>query len=496
MKLTVSLDSVLGSIDGDVYVIDREFRLCWVSAGLKKMTPGPETLHSLCYSTLWGNKRPCENCPASKAVRSRQMERAEVSLGANGKSRVLNVTSAALKPNSKTVQYTVQTIRDITDAKKNQKELAQLSALYKAIVEHAPIAISTVDKNGVFTSLNPAMAKSMGISEDEARRIIGFRWLENPYTIKSGLIDHIKRGLEGESISVKEFPFISYRGDKNIFLDFQIIPMKARNNRGDGLLVIVEETTEKVNTRARLIEETRMATIAKLAMGVAHGLNNPLASIAAYCDLTAQALRSFNRDSVASQGLEEIEDFMRVIDHEAFRCKQIINSLFKLGSNRNIENEDIDLAMVVDEILALMNIDMKKIIVDKHFPKSLPYVYGDLSMVKQVLWNIITNAIDALEHRNNGKIRLTAKRHSGQHVLLTIADNGPGIPESVVNRIFQPFFTTKPADKGTGLGLSLARDFIEKMNGHIEVHSKKSKGTTFRVVLPILNQKTSIKEEA
>lgn len=421
------------------------------------------------------------------------MERAEVTLEVDGKSRILSVTSSPLKSRAETVQYTVQTVKDITAAKERQNELIQLSALYKAIVEHAPTCISTVDKDGIFTSLNPAMATAMGLSEKEARGIIGFKWLENPYTVKSGLSNYIKRGLEGESVSVQEFPFVTYKGDKNIFLDFRIIPMKERDNRVEGLLVIVEETTEKVNTRARLIEETRMSTIAKLAMGVAHGLNNPLASIAAYCDLTAEAFRSLNRDSISMDELDEVEDYMRVIDHETFRCKQIVNSLFKLGSKQNIENEEIDLAMVLDEILALMDIDTKNVRVNRRFPKGLPYVYGDLTMVKQALWNIITNAIDALENRRDGEIRLTAQRHDGQSVLLTISDNGPGIPEAVVSKIFQPFYTTKPADKGMGLGLSLVHDFIEKMNGRIEVRSRQGKGTIFRVILPTTNQKKASK---
>jgi PAS domain S-box-containing protein len=481
------LTRLINTFEGDVYVVDKTFRLVWMSTDLEnKMRNNGvfEAIGKYCYSALWDNEKPCENCPVFRAVETGGKERAEVRQCIHGKHVIISVSSTLLEAGEGNPDdFMVQTAKDITVRKESENELIRLADLYKAIVEHAPTCISTLDKHGVFTSVNPAMLSTTGLSKNMKDLVIGFNWLENAYTIRSGLADYVKRGLKGESIVIHEFPFITFRGDKKLFLDFHLVPMRGRDNSVEGLLVIVEEITEKVNIRARLIQETRKATIAKLAMGVAHALNNPLASIAAYSELAAQRAHLLKAEFSLTDSLKELNYYLTVIHDETFRCKQIANSLFKLGSNRNLENEDIDLATVIDEILEFMDFGKKNISISKSFPKRLPYVQADLSMLKQVLWIVITNAIDSLEKKDGGKIRLTGKTIEANRVLVSVDDNGEGISEANMDKIFEPFYTTKAADKGTGLGLSLVREFVEKMGGSVEVRSKQGRGTIFSIIL-------------
>jgi PAS domain S-box-containing protein len=482
------LTRLINSFEGDVYVVDKTFRLVWVSTDLEnKMRNNGvfDVIGKYCYSTLWDNKKPCEHCPAFKVVETgRKKERAEVGQLAHGKHIIISVSSTLLKAEEGSPDdFMVQMARDITARKEDENELIRLADLYRAIVEYAPTCISTLDKHGIFTSVNPAMLSTLGLSKNMKELVIGFNWLENAYTIRSGLADYVKRSLKGESIVIQEFPFITFHGDKKLFLDFHLIPMRGRDNLVEGLLVIVDEITEKVNIRSRLIQETRKATIAKLAMGIAHALNNPLASIAAYSELAAQRAHLLKVEFSLTDYLKELNYYLTVIHDETFRCKRIANSLFKLGSSRNLENEDIDLVVVIDEILGFMDFRKKNISISKSFPKRLPYVQADLSMLKQVLWIVITNAIDSLEKKDGGKIRLTGRMAEVKRVLVSVDDNGEGISEADMDKIFEPFYTTKTADKGTGLGLSLVREFVEKMGGSIEVRSKQGKGTVFSITL-------------
>ena len=477
------LARIINSCESDVYAIDKTFRLVWMSTGLEDRARSNgviEAIGQYCYSVLWGKRKRCERCPAFKAVQTGKRECSEVRQRTRGQHVITRVSSTPSEGENPDF-ILVQMATDITMRKETENELTRLADLYRAIIEHTPSCISTTDKHGVFTSVNPAMLATLGLSENMKGRIIGFNWLENPYTIESGLAHYVKRSLMGESITILEFPFITWRGAEKIFLNFRFVPMKGSDNSVEGLLILVEEATEKVNIRARLIQETRKSTIAQLAMGVAHSLNNPLASIAAYCELAAQRAHSLKDQFALTECLKELDHFLSVIHDETFRCKQIANSLFKLGNNKDLENEDLDVASVIEEVLGLVDFRNVNVSISKIFPKDLPYVQADLSMLKQVFWIVITNSVDSLEKKNRGKILLRARMIEADRVLVSVEDNGEGISEADIDKIFEPFFTTKPSDKGTGLGLSLVREFVEKMGGRIEVRSQRGEGTIFGI---------------
>ncbi len=121
----------------------------------------------------------------------------------------------------------------------------------QAIIENAPVAIFTLDKKGRFTSVNPALAELSGLGDRAAEKLLGFNWLTNSFTIKSGLAKHIRKGLKGEPFQLWDFPFITYKGDRSIYMDFKGVPLRGRTGDIDGLLCIIEETTDRVKTRAK-----------------------------------------------------------------------------------------------------------------------------------------------------------------------------------------------------------------------------------------------------
>jgi PAS domain S-box-containing protein len=365
------------------------------------------------------------------------------------------------------------TIEDITEKKKVENELRQLNEFNKAIIDHAPVAVFTLDRNGVFTSQNPALGALLGLGSRAEEKLIGFNWVKNPYTIQCGLARHIEGGLKGEPFQLWDFPFMTYRGDRNIFMDFKGVPLKDKNGEIEGLLCIIEETTDRVKTRAKLMQEAKTSVIGRLAAGIAHELNNPLGTLVAYSERAASLIQSFQGADV-----ERLKGYLTIIEEEAFRCKGVTTDILSLFQKEGLEIIEIDMDELLDSLLELLNTSQVKIIRERSLP--LPHIMGDVSALRQVFVNLIANSVDAVEGRADAAIWIRTKP-AEDHLLVEIEDNGTGIPDSIVEKIFEPFFTTKESKSGIGLGLSLCHDLVKDMGGTIKVVSTPGHGTTFSV---------------
>jgi len=366
--------------------------------------------------------------------------------------------------------------------KKRDDEFLRLSEFNKAIISHAPVAIFTLDKDGVFTSVNPALGTISGLGRDARRKLIGFNWLKNSYTIKSGLAAHITRALEGEPFQLWDFPFITFDGDRNNFLDFKGVPIKAKDGTIEGLLCIIEETTDRVETRARLMQEARKSAVGRLATGIAHELNNPLATLVAHVELAANCLKSLDASPPDKARLEELRDYLSVIEAQAFRCKDVMGSILSLPWKEGLEIAEIDINGLLDGIIESTYAGKSEARIVREF-SPLPPVRGNASALRQVFLNLISNACDAVEGRMDATIRV-ATSAPGKDVIVRVQDNGNGIPSAILKTIFEPFFTTKESKQGAGLGLSLCREFLTHAGGSVRAESRPGRGSTFVVTLP------------
>jgi PAS domain S-box-containing protein len=375
------------------------------------------------------------------------------------------------------------TMEDITEKKKVENELRLLNDFNTAIIDHAPVAILTLDKNGVITSINPVTASLLGLGTRAGEILLGFNWLKNPHSIQCGLASHIEGGLRGEAFQLWDFPFLTYRGDRNIFMDFKGVPLKEKNGDIVGLLCIIDETTERVMTRAKLMQEAKMSVIGRLAAGVAHELNNPLGTLVAYSERAANFLKSIQGSSPKPLEFQKLSSYLTIIEEEAFRCKGVTTDILSLYQKDGLDIVEVDINDLLNNILELMNVERTNVTIVKETNSPLPGIPGDISALRQVFVNLITNAMDAAE----GKVDPTVWIRTSQdddRVIVEIEDNGIGIPDSIVEKIFEPFFTTKELRSGLGLGLSLCYDLISDMGGTIRVESKPGLGTTFFVALP------------
>ena len=238
---------------------------------------------------------------------------------------------------------------------------------------------------------------------------------------------------------------------------------------------------EKLQLREQLVRSDRLAAIGKLASGIAHEINNPMAVIAEKAGWMGDLLTE--EDVKNSPNYNELIKSTQDIKKHVQRGKKVISRLMGFARKEDMAHKNVDINSVLDETHDFLHKKamFKNIALMKEFQPDLPSIITDGAQLQQVFINIVNNAIDAIN--KDGVIRLITKAQDGG-ALVSISDTGPGMPKEIQKKIFDPFFTTKPVGQGTGLGLSTSYSIVEKLGGRVTVESEVDKGTTFHITLP------------
>jgi two-component system, NtrC family, sensor kinase len=239
----------------------------------------------------------------------------------------------------------------------------------------------------------------------------------------------------------------------------------------------LERANRELGTaRESLVRSEKLATVGRLAGGVAHEVGNPLGAIAGYAELARARL------SGGSAGAAEVADLLARISAEAARIDAIIRDLLDFARSSDLALAPVSLAGVVEGAVRLARVQarFRSVEVALDLPGDLPPVRADERRLGQVLLNLLMNAGDAME--GSGAVRIAA-RAEGEHVRVEVADGGPGILPEHLPRLFDPFFTTKPPGKGTGLGLAVCHGIVESLGGEIAAENGPSGGAVFSLRL-------------
>jgi two-component system NtrC family sensor kinase len=240
---------------------------------------------------------------------------------------------------------------------------------------------------------------------------------------------------------------------------------------------------EKERTQEQLIQSESLAAIGQLVAGIAHELNNPLASASSLIQTDIDMIQEQTEKRQVDQALQE--DLAYSLK-ELNKTKEIVKSILDLSRQTQTYLEDVDMNAVIDDALQVLHnqYKMMEVTVEKHYDANLPTIQGNFSNLGQVLINIVNNALQALPD-GRGKILLfTSCQQDTENIVVECRDDGIGIPPEIMKDIFKPFFTTKEVGKGTGLGLYVSYEIIKKHAGEIRVSSERGKGTTVTIVLP------------
>jgi two-component system NtrC family sensor kinase len=240
-------------------------------------------------------------------------------------------------------------------------------------------------------------------------------------------------------------------------------------------------------TQAQLIQVEKMAAVGQLAAGVAHELNNPLGGILGYSQFALEKIGQGQLSEFSAEDTATFLQYLRDIEQQTKRCRSIIQSLLKFSrASRKEEFEPTDVSLVLDETLKFTRhqIQKSKVNLTQELAESLPLINGHSGQLQQVFTNLILNAVQAMP--DGGSLTVASRMGEDEKtVQVSFTDTGVGISEKSLDKIFEPFFTSKKVGEGTGLGLSVSYGLITNHGGEIKVSSKVGGGTTFTVILPV-----------
>lgn len=240
---------------------------------------------------------------------------------------------------------------------------------------------------------------------------------------------------------------------------------------------------EKEKTQQQLIQTESLAAIGQLVAGIAHEMNNPLASTSSLLQTNIELLNEkVNKDDIDEEIIKDLEFSLK----ELRRVESIVKSVLGLSRQTQTYVEDVDLKKIIDDALRILatTYSPSKVTIIKDYENNVPIINGNFANLSQVFINVIKNAIQSLpDDKGTVTLKLRYIKETNS-VEFECSDTGIGIPNEVINDIFKPFFTTKEVGQGTGLGLYIAHEIVKKHEGLITITSKQGKGTTCVINLP------------
>lgn len=279
---------------------------------------------------------------------------------------------------------------------------------------------------------------------------------------------------EHEKIVDKEFTLDT--GGSSRTLACSIMPL-VMDGKIQGNLIHINDITEQKEEAARLRQAERLASLTTLAAGIAHEIKNPLGSMSIHIQLMKKAING--KKNVES---DHIEKHLEIINEEINRLNGIVVDFLFAVRPMDTQLEKDELNRIIKEMLQFASVEMEEAGVTLHtnLDENIPRILLDEKYIKQALLNIIKNAVAAMP--NGGTLTISTHRDNDS-VVLKIEDTGSGIPNDIIDKIFEPYFTTK--DFGSGLGLTVVYKIVKEHMGEISLKSKEGEGTTFFIHFPI-----------
>jgi two-component system NtrC family sensor kinase len=358
---------------------------------------------------------------------------------------------------------------------RTREELARMTTLYEAVINaffHEDVML--IGRDYGILDINDTLLKKMGLNRASALGMHCYELSHDRNKPCDGkehpcpLIECLGTGRASQATHVHRD-----KEDNPRYYSISCYPIFS-DHAVQGVIEISKDITRDILLQKKLVEQQKLASVGQLAAGVAHEINNPLTTI-----LTTALLIQEEMDT-EDPNYRELE----TIANETLRCRKIVTSLLDFARQSRPAKARHDVNQVVRDSMALTRKQaaFKDVAFEAVLSEPLPLVDIDKDQIQQCLINLAINGIDATDP--GGKIRFASRLVPEKQVVeITVSDTGGGIPEQALDRIFDPFFTSK--ETGTGLGLAITHGIIEQHDGSIDVESKVGEGTTFRIHLPI-----------
>lgn len=356
-----------------------------------------------------------------------------------------------------------------------------LEEYYANVIDSVDDGVVVLDIQGLVTLLNPAAEEMIGISRRQANKV----HFSDLFRGEDILLDMVhKTAQSGMTISDHENIVLRQAG-RHVPVSATTSPMMKADGERIGTILILRDLTNIRELEEAVRQGDRLSSLGALAAGLAHEIKNPLGGIKGAAQLLEMELPDH----------PELHDYTRVMLKEVQRVNHIVEELLELASPRKLEMAKVNLHKILGDILLLQKrtVGGDRINFLQQFDPSIPPILADESLLTQLFLNLIKNAMEAVG--TAGQIQVKSRilsdysmmpkgEERSRLVAIEICDNGPGIPKQDLDHLFTPFYTTKA--KGTGLGLAICQKIVAEHRGMIKVESEPGKGTTFVVMLPLI----------
>jgi PAS domain S-box-containing protein len=373
----------------------------------------------------------------------------------------------------------IQNARLYASLEQKVAEYERLKDFNENIVESINVGVMAVDLEDRIESWNSQMEVMYALPRWQA--------LTRPLSevFPTEFVEEFYRVRQNPGINnLYKFRLATPAGESRM-VNVAIAPLVTRKFNVIGRLIIVDDITERIDLESQLSQADKLSSIGLLAAGVAHEVNTPLAVISSYAQMLSKQLQ----DDPQKGGLLE------KISRQTFRASEIVNNLLNFSRTSGTEFTEVNVNKIIGDTMALLEHQFKitKIRVEDELADHLPLISGNPGRLQQVFLNLFLNARDAMPE--GGTLRVATS--NGEGVSVVVADTGTGIAQEHIQRIYDPFFTTKSAPregqgKGTGLGLSVTYGIIQEHAGKIRVESHPGRGTTFYLDFPLTRKAVNV----
>jgi two-component system NtrC family sensor kinase len=475
------LSAIVTHTDAGFLLVDKRLQVTWSNDVFSRVFAAEPNLAAVvgqtCCRVLCRREDVCDICPVTKSFKTGSVSHHEIHLEEDGSPRHIYATSIPITSTCGSPEEAMVMLQDISDLqvlRSSQEALKASETRFRSIFEKATAGMATVALDGSFMQVNPAFCCFLGYEE---RELLKLKVLDVTHPEDREASRQIYREVLSRQRSVLDVEKRYVRKDgATVWGRTSATWLVDEEGRPTYSVALVQNITERKRLEQELRHAEKMSAVGQLVAGVAHEINNPLAGVLGYAQLLLQS----DVDERVRRGLE-------TISHEAERCKRIVYNLQTFARKQKPQEEYVDINEILENTLELQayQLNVDNILVVKNLDPELPGTLGDFHQLRQVFLNMIVNAHQAMSAQGNpGALRLRSQCR-GREIEVEIEDEGPGVAVEYLDRIFDPFFSTKEVGHGTGLGLSICYGIIREHQGKITVRNAPRGGAIFSVRLPI-----------
>jgi len=472
------LQEILDTLPDVVMVLDPEMRIMRVNRRFEQVTQTPreQAKGKFCYEAFCKTdpllNSMDEGCPFLQVMRTRS----SVTLvhysegGRRGRPGYYQVTATPVFNDDGEIVRIVESSREITEQILLKRETEESARRFRQIVDAVHGIITIKDLDGRYLLVNPRAEHLFGLEHEE---MLGRTSSEVfPPEVADPMVACDREVVETGGHHVSE-DVLTLQGKEHVLIS-ERFPLTDYKGDNVGLCCVARDVTRQRELQTEVLQSERLAAVGKLAAGVAHELNNPLTGILTF----AEDLMLETDESDPAR-----EDF-EVIVNETMRCRGIVRDLLDFSRQKAPQRQAMDIEPLAERTVNMVQrqASFHDIVFELELTGGLPPVKVDPSQVQQAILNLVINARDAMDAR--GTIRVSSVLgDDGKSVVLSVADDGCGIPPEQLERIFEPFYSTK-GDQGNGLGLPAVLSIVEQHSGRVDVDSEVDVGTAFHLSFP------------